>query len=302
MFKKFLPFILIAITLIATIFFAKQRPNKVTSRASDSIASVSLEPSQSQLPAILNLYIDPKGSQLNFVSLAISFPKNEISLDETPLLSSSLPNVVKLTEASEANSTGKIEIISGFNPQDSPADSLTQIATLKFSAKVPNLNPSENNIMFLQNESKIIVVSQKLMPATFSNALLFTHNESETTPTITQTPTPSMAPSPTAPAPIPSPISDANCNYLNITPKKVQSLSRHRLEASAFSSTTEPKSYSWSVSTNGKKKGNFSSTDPLSIILWTAPDGPTENQYWMFTAVATTPSGKKATCQQILKF
>lgn len=147
-------------------------------------------PPETEMQVLVNTDV-PVG----FVHSEINFDRTRVKLvSEIDVSGSQLKRVVKVTSMSEANSTGKIEIVLALDPAsiNTPPSGGLQLGKFRIATNTQNTNLS-SNLTFNISNSQVVNVDQSLLSLTSNNTTLTINPVATATPVATQAATASPA-------------------------------------------------------------------------------------------------------------
>lgn len=174
-FKNAIKAIIFIIPVLATFFGAKlvQEYRQIKANAGTDTANIFTQPQNLTLPSYLDLQVwvtvkHPVG----FVATEITFDKSVIKLSsEIDTSPSPLKKKIIVTSKDEANSSGKIKIVSGLDPSDisSQANGTFRIANIKLEPIIDLKNLTSKLNFNIQN-TQVIGMDESTYTITATNA------------------------------------------------------------------------------------------------------------------------------------
>jgi hypothetical protein len=154
--------VILSLILLAAMFWALHSAGLLAVAAEDQVG-IFFNPGGADLPPnrTLSLMVDAKSYNLVGANIELSFDATKLFLtDEISTTNSPLKTIIRKTELSEANSTGRIVIALGSNFGDSPSSGLFEIAQLSIGSascevnQIVYLSVIDENVQLVDDQIK----------------------------------------------------------------------------------------------------------------------------------------------------
>lgn len=204
--KLGLKYLVFIIPLIAMFYLANNvyERQSLDSKAGVGQASLFFQSDSLTLPPDSDLTVIANSSgPVGFAKVELNFDTTKVKLvSEIDVSISPLKKVVKISSMSEANLTGKIEIILGLDPSfvSNPPSGSFQVAKFRVASNTGNNNVT-NSVSFNTSNSQLVNLDQTLFNLTATNLSVLINPVATATPILATTPSPttqvSMSSTPT---------------------------------------------------------------------------------------------------------
>ncbi len=202
--RNFIKYFLVVVPAIAIflIVAAAQKRQTLSTSADTHQASVSFQLASWDLPpqSTFGIWIN-SNSPVIYSDIELSFDPKLIKMTNEIVLKGGLTKNIKVTSMAEANTTGKVSVVSGADPALSaaPPSGVFQVADLTFNSNTSSQNVS-TTITFVGSGIQIIALDHSVFNTTATGINLVIN---KSTPIPTAKPTTSPTPVPT---PVPTPM------------------------------------------------------------------------------------------------
>lgn len=143
-------------------------------------------PQDTNLPSPVNIFITSptaKNKMVVFVKAVIKFDSTQIRLIDNPKVGSDFKNVISISSADEANTTGQIVVIVGRDPQNSPDQSSSTLNLLQLNFEPqPGISLSTNGTTLsigMNDSSAISLPENKQALSSFESKLSSDNTKSQ---------------------------------------------------------------------------------------------------------------------------
>ena len=172
------------------LFWYKPADSDVLSAVTSNTATFSFDPGALTLPldGTTQLKVSVGSEKISFVHAEITFDKDKVKLAENISISGSpLTRVIKVTSASDANSSGKIQVILALDPEkaSNPPTGNVTLATLKWATNTSTSNVT-SSVKFSTSSLKAYNTKAELFTIKSSDISLSLNPASSTTPSTTE--------------------------------------------------------------------------------------------------------------------
>ncbi len=153
----------------------------------------------------IKLIIDPGGYPLGFVRSEFTFDATKIKLNQEITTTTAFNRKISVTSMAQANSSGRVSIVLGLDPNDrnNPPTTLFELASLSFVPNTTSTNQS-TTLSFVQANMQVVETNYVNLTFAVSNSTILVNPTSTSTPTRIVTATPRPINTPTLGGPTPT--------------------------------------------------------------------------------------------------
>lgn len=226
--KVDLRYLLLAIPIIVAFLIARVAENRQSLglQAEAHQASLSFQLASWTLPpqSTFGVWVN-SDTPIGFADIELSFDPKVVKLTQEIEIVNSLTRKIKVTSMNEANSTGRVSVIVGLDPNkvSTPPSGAFQIANITFGVNTTTENVT-SSINYDTASMQMVAMDNSVVNLIAAGLDLTVNPAATTTPTATAIPTPTatVKPTPTAtvtvkPTTTPTPTSTPQTGKLNLT-------------------------------------------------------------------------------------